>query len=131
MVTKTGFGAGEGWRMQLHRRGSEVQFWSRRGVEHGASSSFHVLASLVEAQVRAQEVVLDGELVVWNTLRCRSVLSTFFLGGGVGVSSRARVSVRQEGGLWTVGRSCCPWLVGMHGTPEHSRMLARAHWNNI
>jgi ATP-dependent DNA ligase len=55
--------------MQLHRQGEEVQFWSRRGVEHGRHSGYQILAPVVEEQVRAQEIILDGELVVWNSDR--------------------------------------------------------------
>eukprot|EP00884_Botryococcus_braunii_P018365 jgi/Botrbrau1/5211/Bobra.0172s0075.1 len=59
----------DGWRMQVHRRGTEVQFWSRRGVEHGQHSGYHILGSLVRAQVSTHEIILDGELVVWNSRR--------------------------------------------------------------
>ena len=37
--------------MQLHMDGGAVQFFSRRGIEHGASSSFDVLAPCVKGQI--------------------------------------------------------------------------------
>jgi hypothetical protein len=67
--TNVSGGSCSGWRMQLHRRGEQVQFWSRNGVEHGQYSGYSILAAFVLPQVQADEVILDGELVVWNIKR--------------------------------------------------------------
>ena len=64
-----------GERMQLHRDGDSIQFFSRRGKEHGALSSYDVLDVVVKKAVRHQRCILDGELVVWNKARSGNLLA--------------------------------------------------------
>ena len=40
-----------GERMQLHRMGGEVQFFSRSGHEHGVKSSYNILTDVAKQQV--------------------------------------------------------------------------------
>ncbi|KAL6761676.1 hypothetical protein V8C86DRAFT_3023705 [Haematococcus lacustris] len=52
-------GAGEG--------GTDlVKYTSRRGHEHGMKSEYSVLDACVRAQLEPGDVIVDGELVVWN-----------------------------------------------------------------
>ncbi|KAK9834174.1 hypothetical protein WJX81_005346 [Elliptochloris bilobata] len=61
----------DGNRMQVHLldRDEPIQYYSRRGVEHGAQSNYSVLDEVVKRQVRQDRVILDGEVVVWNKTR--------------------------------------------------------------
>lgn len=55
--------------LQVHRFGNEVKYYSRRAIEHGEASSFNILDPIILRQVKQENVILDGELLVWNTAR--------------------------------------------------------------
>ncbi len=55
-----------GERMQGHVTKDEVRYYSRRGIEHGTYSSYTMLDSFIRKQLRETDVILDGEVVVWN-----------------------------------------------------------------
>ncbi len=55
-----------GERMQVHVTKDEVRYYSRRGIEHGTYSSYTMLDSFIRKQLRDTDVILDGEVVVWN-----------------------------------------------------------------
>lgn len=55
-----------GERMQVHVMEDEVQYYSRRGIEHGTYSHYTMLDSFIRKQLRETNVILDGEVVVWN-----------------------------------------------------------------
>lgn len=55
-----------GERMQVHVTEDEVRYYSRRGIEHGTYSSYTMLDSFVRKQLKETDVILDGEVVVWN-----------------------------------------------------------------
>lgn len=57
-------GAGE--RIQVHRKGSQMAFYSRRALEHGTQSSYNILIPVFEKQMKPGDFILDGELIVWN-----------------------------------------------------------------
>lgn len=52
--------------MQVHVMDDEVQYYSRRGIEHGTYSHYTMLDSFIRKQLRETNVILDGEVVVWN-----------------------------------------------------------------
>lgn len=58
----------DGYRLQIHVRGGEVMYFSRRGREHGRLSDYVVFDDVVRRQVVLADpgdaVILDGELVV-------------------------------------------------------------------
>mmetsp|Transcript_20380 Transcript_20380/g.61402 ORF Transcript_20380/g.61402 Transcript_20380/m.61402 type:complete len:1176 (-) Transcript_20380:177-3704(-) len=56
----------DGERMQLHRDGNTVRYFSRNGHDHGDKSDYGVLNEMAHRQLASKQVVLDGELVVWN-----------------------------------------------------------------
>ncbi|KDD74401.1 hypothetical protein H632_c1341p0, partial [Helicosporidium sp. ATCC 50920] len=57
----------DGERMQVHlHEDGRVQYFSRRGIEHGDKSQYAVLDESVRRSVSAASCILDGELVVWN-----------------------------------------------------------------
>jgi ATP-dependent DNA ligase len=60
---------GTGERMQVHVLKDEVQYYSRRGIEHGSYSSYTVLDTFIRKQLRQSGLILDGEVVVWNKAR--------------------------------------------------------------
>ena len=53
----------DGWRMLAFKDGGRVRLISRQGVDHTAR--FRELAAAI-AQLRAPELVLDGELCVFD-----------------------------------------------------------------
>ena len=55
-----------GDRIQLHRNGNNIQYYSRRGVEHGEYSGFTVMDAVVKKQLKHDKCILDGEMIVWN-----------------------------------------------------------------
>ena len=59
-----------GERMQMHRNGDVIQWFSRKGIDHGVQSDYNILNSLVKQRLRSTKCVLDGELLVWNTVKC-------------------------------------------------------------
>ena len=58
-----------GERMQVHRDGEVVHWYSRSGIEHGGRSHYRLLNPMVKACLRSSKCILDGELLVWNTAR--------------------------------------------------------------
>jgi hypothetical protein len=60
--------------MQLHRKGDEFWLFSRNTVEHRQRSGYDVLDPMFKAQLRDEEVVLDGELVVYNFRLCAPLM---------------------------------------------------------
>lgn len=58
-----------GERMQVHVMKDEVQYYSRRGIEHGTYSHYTMLDTFIRKQLRETDVILDGEVVVWNKLK--------------------------------------------------------------
>lgn len=56
--------------MQLHRDGNTVRYFSRNGHDHGDKSDYGVLNEMAHRQLASKQVVLDGELVVWNRPGC-------------------------------------------------------------
>ncbi len=55
-----------GERIQVHRKGSEMRFFSRNALDHGMKSSYDILIPVFEKQVMPGDFILDGELIVWN-----------------------------------------------------------------
>lgn len=58
-----------GDRIQLHRNGNDIQYWSRRGIEHGQHTGFSVMDAVVKKQLKHDRCILDGEMIVWNKAR--------------------------------------------------------------
>jgi ATP-dependent DNA ligase len=65
--------AGERMQMHAHADGS-VQMFSRRGREHCDWSSYDILLPVFDAQLAQRPCILDGELVVFNKIRCAALL---------------------------------------------------------
>lgn len=40
-----------------------------RGLEHGVKSDYRVLDACVKEQIKENNVMLDGEIIVWNKTR--------------------------------------------------------------
>ena len=55
-----------GERIQVHRKGSQMAFYSRNALEHGTKSSYDILIPVFEKQMKPGDFILDGELIVWN-----------------------------------------------------------------
>lgn len=55
-----------GDRIQLHRNGNDIQYWSRNAKEHGELSGFTVMDAVVKKQLKHEKCILDGEVIVWN-----------------------------------------------------------------
>ena len=54
----------------MHRRGNEVQYYSRRAIEHGERSKYKVMdAAIIDGTGENLNLILDGEMVVWNKKR--------------------------------------------------------------
>lgn len=43
-----------------------MKYFSRKGFDHARKRAFNALDEVVKQQLVHQEVVLDGELLVWN-----------------------------------------------------------------
>ncbi|KAK9838672.1 hypothetical protein WJX74_001090 [Apatococcus lobatus] len=56
----------DGERIQVHRKGSQMAFFSRNALEHGMKSSYDILMPVFEKQMKPGDFILDGELIVWN-----------------------------------------------------------------
>ncbi|DBA86388.1 TPA: hypothetical protein ACH3X2_005613 [Trebouxia sp. C0005] len=78
----------DGDRIQLHRNGNDIQYYSRRGVEHGEYSGFTVMDTVVKKQLKHEKCILDGEMIVWN--KTRKVFEPF---GGI----RSAFSAARDG----------------------------------
>ena len=72
--------------MQMHRNGDVIQWFSRRGIDHGVQSDYNILNPLIKQRLRSTKCVLDGELLVWNTVKCATCHSS----SKVPVSQRLR-----------------------------------------
>ena len=48
------------------RRGIEH---GKRGLEHGSRGRVAVFDNVFRAQVPAEDIILDGEMVIWNKTR--------------------------------------------------------------
>eukprot|EP00873_Tetraselmis_striata_P028525 jgi/Tetstr1/448789/TSEL_036023.t1 len=68
----------DGWRIQLHRDGDTIQYFSRNAMDHGEMYSFSGFDDAIRAQVIPQRVILDGELVVQKTFEPFNVLTPAF-----------------------------------------------------
>ena len=55
-----------GERHQVHVFQDIVKYFSRRAVEHAAYSSYNILDAVIFNQLTERDVVLDGEIIVWN-----------------------------------------------------------------
>jgi ATP-dependent DNA ligase len=55
--------------MQVHRNGDVIQWFSRKGIDHGVQSDYNILNPLVKERLKSTKCVLDGELLIWNTAR--------------------------------------------------------------
>ena len=61
--------------MQVHAHADgSVQMFSRRGREHCDWSSYDILLPVFDAQLAQRPCILDGELVVFNKIRCAFLL---------------------------------------------------------
>ena len=56
----------DGERIQLHKDGKQMKYYSRNSVEHGEYSGYSVLDEAFRKQIRSEKCVLDGELIIWN-----------------------------------------------------------------
>lgn len=45
-------------------------YFSRKGFDHAYGRAFNAMDNVVKRQLLHDEVVLDGELLVWNKKRC-------------------------------------------------------------
>ena len=60
-----------GERLQLHRDGETMNwFGGRKGIDHATRSNYNILDPVITQRVRSSRCVLDGELLVWNSVRC-------------------------------------------------------------
>ena len=59
--------------MQVHRNGDVIQWYSRKGIDHGVQSDYNILNPLIKHRLRSTNCVLDGELLVWNTVKCVAI----------------------------------------------------------
>ena len=61
--------------MQVHAHvDGSMQMFSRRGREHCEWSSYDILLPVFDAQLAQRPCILDGELVVFNKIRCAALL---------------------------------------------------------
>lgn len=67
----------DGERIQAHRCGAgNIKYFSRRAIEHGQRSDYHYLnEALVDATNGHDQLILDGEVVIWN--RARQIFEPF------------------------------------------------------
>ena len=56
----------DGERIQLHKLGDRVWYYTRSGIDHGEYSGYHCLNQIFHKQVKHQDCVLDGEIIIWN-----------------------------------------------------------------
>ncbi|GHP12181.1 DNA ligase [Pycnococcus provasolii] len=57
----------DGERVQLHKDGSQIYYYSRNNLEHGVADYYNELNPAVMAQTTGHDrIVLDAELVIWN-----------------------------------------------------------------
>ncbi|DBA75732.1 TPA: hypothetical protein ACH3X1_010149 [Trebouxia sp. C0004] len=106
----------DGDRIQLHRNGNDIQYYSRRGVEHGEYSGFTVMDTVVKKQLKHEKCILDGEMIVWN--KTRKVFEPF--GGIRSAFSAARdgkpvdsqIEMASSEGLYTSDPDYTPPCVG-------------------
>ena len=60
-----------GERYQVHVQAREpILYYSRRGIEHGSYSKYDILDAVIRSQLREEDVILDGEVIVWNKEKC-------------------------------------------------------------
>eukprot|EP00879_Flechtneria_rotunda_P020198 GHRR01021239.1.p1 GENE.GHRR01021239.1~~GHRR01021239.1.p1 ORF type:complete len:808 (+),score=213.95 GHRR01021239.1:1223-3646(+) len=59
----------DGNRLQIHKIPESMWYFSRRGREHGSLSDYDVFDEVVRQQVEPANVILDGEMVVWNKIK--------------------------------------------------------------
>ena len=55
-----------GDRIQLHRNGDDIQYYSRRGIDNGEHTNFTIMDAVVKKQLKHDKCILDGEIIVWN-----------------------------------------------------------------
>lgn len=55
--------------MQLHRNGDNIQYYSRRGIDHAEHSGYDIFDVVVKKQLKHDKCILDGEMIVWNKAR--------------------------------------------------------------
>lgn len=53
--------------------GRDVHWFSRQGHEHGGKSGYEVLDGMVRRQCTIDNLVLDGELIVWRPAKYVSI----------------------------------------------------------
>ncbi|CAN6452740.1 unnamed protein product [Victoria cruziana] len=55
----------DGDRIQIHKNGSEIHFFSRNFLDH--SEYRHGMSDAIDNNILADRVILDGEMLVWDT----------------------------------------------------------------
>jgi hypothetical protein len=63
-------GCRAGNRMQVHRVGDTVHYFSRARNEHGAMASYSAFDRVVRDALTQEHAILDCEIVIWNKARC-------------------------------------------------------------
>ena len=59
-----------GERLQLHRDGAKMRWFAgRKGIDHATWSNYNILDPVITQHVRSTKCILDGEILVWNTVR--------------------------------------------------------------
>lgn len=59
----------DGDRIQIHKNGTEVHYFSRNFLEH--SEYTHAMSDIIVENVLADRCILDGEMLVWDTSSSR------------------------------------------------------------
>ena len=58
----------DGERIQMHRDGEKIYYYSRKGIDHGEKSKYTVLDDVIKAATNGHDkCILDGEIIVWNS----------------------------------------------------------------
>ena len=55
-----------GERMQIHKKGDTLHYYSRNGLDHGEQSGYTLFNSALAEQVKVEEYILDCEIIAWN-----------------------------------------------------------------
>ena len=52
--------------MQIHKKGDTLHYYSRNGLDHGEQSGYTLFNAVLAQQVKAEEYILDCEIIAWN-----------------------------------------------------------------
>ena len=107
-----------GNRIQVHRVGDAVHYFSRARNEHGEMSSYSVFDGVVRDQLNQPRVILDCEIIIWNKTR-RAAPKHCPRPPGLGPHSRPAVSDAAPLGLRH------PGLADAASCALHMRPVAR------